>query len=326
MADYSITSLSGGRSSKLAIIIGFQYEQDIATDDDPAFRGQLPGISIDIYQAVKQSRLAGFDDIIVITDLYMDERTTLVNRALNDGIVDIDILELIKTLTANNEYYYYSKKKDILSKIKELLPNYNRLFIYYTGHAFRGYILFPRHGQGFSTINDHHIPSIDDDRWKIVDLKQMLIDNCPRSLQSVIVMDCCNGNGMNLPYIMKSGKFRLNDNVTDPWYFHPQQMICFSSAMPDEDSEAGRDGSTFSLHFFSLLREAKNNDHNIKTCDLSLLYFLTTIQNNCLTQYDQTAMIHVSHPVIRSLWPWLINDQKIEITVDTMTAKIIIKN
>jgi len=308
--------------NKLAIIIGFQYEQDEPTEYDPAMRGQLPGIIIDIYQAVTQARIANFDRVIVITDLYNDERTTLVNNALNDGVVDIDILEILKSLKENNEYYYYNSKDTMINLIRDTIPDYNRIFLYYTGHAFRGYILLPRHRLKISTIDNQTIPCIDDDRWKIVDVKDMIHELTVESLQSIIVMDCCNGNGMNLPFILKGNDFRLNDNLLEQWNFNKQQIICFSSAMFDEDSQAGTDGSTFSLQFFGLLRDSLSNDHRIISHDLSLPYFLTVIQNNCLTQYDQTAMIHVSHPIIVSIWAWLIRDTNIQVTVNSVNLKI----
>jgi len=264
------------------LIIGFEYTK---TKDCKS----LPGIPVDLYQAYSYCHNLT-KNITVFTDVNKDYRTEILRRAIIDGYVDSNLLSFIEDTKDKNYHVLYETQKSnkyIINNFEEVIiksvKDADRLFVYYTGHAKNGHIILP---------DNTHV-SLDH-------LKDIIVSNISKYCEVVIVLDCCQSNGMNLPYSYH-GKYQLNTHE-----FNTSRIICLSSSRIDQDSTATRSGSLFSRELFDIF----NNNKTV----LTIRELYNKIIVNICTTYLET-----------SLFVWFTNpnkDNNIDVIVDTVNSVI----
>lgn len=263
---------------KKYILIGFRYKKSRCWTT-------LPGIIIDLYQAYKTLMKSNPDEIIVVTDIDRDSKTEFLRDAILNQTVDENILDFIVLLKERKQHVLFDKTtyNFVNDKISAFLSDSDNVFIYYTGHAENGNIVLPN-----------------DNIWSFCDFRDLIIAKTTYYASIFIAMDCCQGTGLGLPYILKNGIYRL---VPDHDFLTHKDVICISSASKYENSAATRNGSFFTQALFKALAN--------KT--LSISSVLSSVSKYCqeksklITQgaHIQTATIHSSMPNLKIIWPWV---------------------
>jgi len=129
----------------IVYIIGFCYKD--STDDQ--FHNQLhkklflPGIIIDLYQIYNIFSKIKPDKLIVITDIEENVTIEIVLEAIRESKIDAHILSFITKLKEQNSYLQFVSKTQLLTHFQENLINYDKVFVYYTGHVESGSLLLP---------------------------------------------------------------------------------------------------------------------------------------------------------------------------------------
>jgi hypothetical protein len=283
---------SQNNNSIVAVLIGFSYRNTI--------HEFLPGITIDLFQMYSLvKKMEQQVKIVVITDLIEDENSQTVSEAVVAGLVSADILTFISTLKSRNEYYFVTDRTKLTTHLIDNLTDSKRTFIYYTGHVEKEQIILPTNQfevtpiftEKTDTLNLVHLP--------LYEFKNLLIKSIDSNGEACVIMDCCNGNGLKLPYKLKNSVYRLvNDQFISP------KIICITSTHFFESSAATRNGSIFTRFF----------TRNIVNFELSLL--TKKINDSCLSRHNQNASIHASYPNLKYLWPWVLGFSNIEINFD----------
>jgi hypothetical protein len=166
--------------------------------------------------------------------------------------------------------------------IYNLLSNCsNRLILYYSGHAKNSCFIMP----DGKTLCMSRLREV---------IKYMI------NGEVLAIMDCCNSNGMGLPYRLDNNKFEVNENSLIGEY---PNIVCISSAKINEDAVMSQDGSIFTHTLVNILK------HNIKymPCILDKL-------NSVCKQYKHTANIYsTSRNMI--LWNWVYGVENYNISL-----------
>jgi hypothetical protein len=154
----------------------------------------------------------------------------------------------------------------------------------------------------------------DEDKTKIslTEYKEIIINSVKRKCKLFIVMDCCNSNGLDLPFQMKDAIYRLTPN--DIHTFVSQEIICISSTMLDEHSIASRDGSIFTRSLFFNLRQQHVSLHDL----------ISIVGMECSSRFSQTTTIHSSYPNLKYIWSWVYGPNRILVSINNFNNTIII--
>lgn len=288
-----------------AVIIGFSYSKSLKFTDRPF----IPGILIDIYHAYKyvRSLIAG-DNIIIITDIIADLNIEELRTSITNSVVGTDILNFVTEMRNQGYFRDYISKEYVFKDISEVLKGSKKIFLYYTGHAIDGCILLP-------LMTNEICYRYDSPKDSIITFSSIRDSISEKSLSNskiLIILDCCNANGLELPYKLIGKVYRLI-NKTNKVYPR-QKFICFSASTIDESSVASRHGSIFSHIFFKYLKEKRN-----------IWDLLVTISDECSKKYSQTVTVHSSYPDLKMIWRWLCFKDKISIKLNSVENYFIIK-
>ncbi len=331
---------------KVCLLIGFSYGEDSDINYVDPDRSPLPGIIVDLYQAYIMSKNMKPDRIIVATDIVRDQQTSVLLNSMLDSTVDTGVLSFIETIQSKDRYRRFTGKNDFVDTMKVCLQDADEAFIYYTGHVSDGYFLFPMDGidvdleenienvdksgmiQNLETYTytvlkqpgvlrayheaHQYTPNEDKTKLSLTEYKEIIINSVKDKCKLFIVMDCCNSNGLDLPFQMKDGIYRLTPN--DVHTFVSQEIICISSTMLDEHSIASRDGSIFTRSLFFNLRQHHVSLHNL----------ISIVGVECSSRFSQTTTIHSSHPNLKYFWPWIYGLNRILITINHFNNTIIV--
>lgn len=261
-----------------ALLIGFEY---IKTNRWKS----LPGIPVDLYQAYSYCSTIT-KNILVFTDIEKDHNTNILQKSIIEGHTDSGLLSFIEDIKFNRQYvlYEYIKKNNYITNnfdqtVSEFVNKFDKLIIYYTGHGKSGDIILP-----------------DNTHVGLSYLKSLI-----KTQQMLAIIDCCESNGMCLPYFYFN-HYKLN--TTD---FSDNEIICLSSTHISQDSVATKSGSVFTRVLFS---------------------YLST--NNYITINDLVKIpginIHTTFPNIKIVWGWVTGSKNnIDIDIDNTNSLITIK-
>lgn len=261
------------------LLIGFEY---IKTKRWKT----LPGIPADLYQVYRHCNPIT-KNILVFTDVDKDYKTSVLQRAILDGYVDSNLLSFIEdTKDRKHHKLYKSQRKsgytvnNFDKTIGDFIEGFDRLVIYYTGHGKDGDIILP---------DNTHV-SLDY-------FRDLVVSNVNPTCQVIIILDCCQSNGMSLPYSYSDGNYHLNSRN-----FIKPHIVCISSTQLDEDSAATRSGSLFTRVLFGYLYNNQNQMFHIN----NLLKHLGNINDG---EILSTITIYSSYPNIKLLWPWFTKNE-----------------
>lgn len=288
-------------------IIGFSYDHK---KNDDTLRKYLSGCLIDLYRAYKRALLIKASKICIITDIIKDIHHLHLSESVKEGIIDSEIFDFISTLKNKYIYRNYIGKINFIENIIESCKNSDYMFIYYTGHVHNNKILLPL-GNCYITFNNENI---DNNNIDLEYFKNIFLNNAKNTCDFIFIMDCCNSNGLNLPYMLQNRVYRLYTDIKK-CKFIEQRVICFSSSRSIESSISCKYGSPFSSYFFEIILKERYIDN-----------VLNYINNKCSNIYNQTATVTSSYPNILIIWRWFFNGEKIEVKIDWEKNVIIMLN
>jgi hypothetical protein len=287
---------------EVAIIIGFSY------DKQSIQRNYLPGILIDLYHTYNYVKsVSTTKEIHIITDLNKNVDFYDLKNIIDGVNIDFDIENFMDTIKKYR--VIYTSKKQILSLLRSTCANKSKVFLYYTGHSENGEILLP-----FSSDEIcYRYDTIHDSIIELTLLRDILTSVTHKDAEIFCIFDCCNFNGLELPYKLKEGVYRLT--LKNQKKFFTQNFICISSTLDDESSLASKKGSLFTQVIYTNLKLHRG------VYDL-----LKIVSKVCFDKFDQTASVYSSYPDTKMIWRWLIHAGKnVDVQLDLLGNYFIVK-
>lgn len=274
-----------------ALLIVFEYSEN-----------RLGGAVVDTYRAYSWCRSFGCHPAI-ITDFKFEDRYDVASEAVKAGVID----EAVFSFCKKAPHSVVVDEKDFLHAIRESLAtgiNDGKLIVYYSGHGKQESFVLPN-----------------DTKVSFMDIRNEILGNVGRRDEVFWIMDCCNPNGLRLPYKLHENFFSLGADAFD---CVSQDMILLTSSNSKEKSAATKYGSVFSRHLFPLLRTI-NQEFALKNGNIpafanrnldKLASNLTRSIEKMQTGYKQTVCIFSAYPIHPVLWPWVGSREPPRITVD----------
>lgn len=305
------------------LLIGFEYLKSKRWKS-------LPGIPVDLYQAYRYTENISKNTskkVLVFTDIDSDYNTTILQQAIFDGYVDSGLLSFVEDIKDKKHYNkYISTTKNGYTvnnfdkTISTFVKNIDRLIIYYTGHGKSGDIILP-----------------DDTHVSLIYLKQLIVNNSNKNCQIVSILDCCESNGMSLPFVFDFFTLKELTNKTNGIWkqnnndFNHQEIICISSSHIEENSSATKSGSIFTQLLFSYLSSSSLSSSSLSSGYLSSSS-LSSGGNKYITVTDlmrniKGIYIHGSYPNIKLIWGWFLKSDhnNLDISYNEVNSIISIK-
>ena len=296
--------------SKIAILIGFFYIFFNYDNNYDSERKYLPGIIIDLYQCYKLINKAKYDKIIVITDIEENINPSELFKIPSIKI-EPKLLHFISDLKKRNQLHVYHCKQIFIDLLLNSFKEYNRVFLYYTGHYRSNYFVLPYdqydHTKQITYINGNIPISVQYQKQN----SKLLIDDFikilkigPKYSEIVLILDTCNGVDLGLPFIFQNNLYRLTKGPN----FISNKIILITSSWFDQNSLATDSGSIFSQFLFQLIKQ--------KT--YSIKYILELFEEN------KRPRITASFPNLYLIPEWVFNEFFMEILIDLERNLIII--
>lgn len=271
----------------VAIIIGFEYNFN-----------SLTGAIIDIYNAYKWCESFGCQ-IHVITDIKTNKNIETLKSAIVKKIVSEDILTFYDRIP--NKYILTSSSM-LINIICNILGRGiidEKLIIYYSGHGVKDSIVIP-----------------DKSLLPFIAFRDVIIKQLSSYTEVFWILDCCNPNGLHLPYILDNNQFILSSSKIE---CVRQTMLLITSSEENEKSIATKHGSVFSRHLFHLLNTL--NNRNLKR----LLGNISGLIRKMNTGYAQTVSVYSSYITDPILWMWIGSNKDYDIVPDITLSMLIIR-
>lgn len=148
------------------------------------------------------------------------------------------------------------------------------------------------------------------------DIKTLLTTYTHKKAQILFIMDCCYGNGLDLPFIMNrsNGVYELKSLH---YKIPHQEIVCISSSLQHQSSLSIGSGSLFTYIFFNKIHQMKTGGK-----DMRFIKLIKEIGFETLNNYQQTFNIHASRPNIKSIWHWVFGRSKYHIFRKNNTINI----
>lgn len=260
---------------RLGIIIGFEYGNK--SND------KLPGTIIDIYRIYKIMEKSGMEEIMLISDINKDKKCENLRKSIINGVVDAGILYFIENMMEKKKYIYCHTLNDI-KNLFENVYKYQKIIIYYTGHAKNGDIILP----------DGNIYDRTQFRTKILEKTNV-------NSEILIMFDCCQCENLNLPFFYqydskeKRSNLKYRLSFCNNKQFIPQKVIYIASASKYEDSATTKKGSYFTLALTNLMKSECSDIYDI----------CKHVHTNSNKSYPQTITIYSTYPNLIKLWSWI---------------------
>jgi len=236
---------------KVGFFLGFDYSGSTT-------ERTLPGIIVDLYL---MTRAVKMDKLFVITDIDKDPEQTVLLKALLEEVAEVPILSYIQTIKQQQSHILFQDKNQIYQILQQHTLGAEHIFFYYTGHGSKGCLVLPN-GELLSSLEI-----------------RSLLDGSNREIFAVV--DCCHGDGLQLPYMMREGRYKLRSHD-----FILGRFVCLSSTTPEEESTTSRIGSQFTRDVSKYLQSKFRN-----------LFQLSVLLPN--------AKISSSYPNLSTIWNWV---------------------
>lgn len=282
----------------LAILIGFEYNEN-----------KLTGSIIDLYLGYRWCKRYNYK-VCIITDIkvkseeYWKNNRELLDKAINEEIVDKDIIKFTENI---EKIYIINKEKEFKLYIREIIKNIiydNKLIIYYSGHGVNDNILLP-----------------DKSQIAFISFRDIIIKNIRGDVEIFWILDCCNATGLNLPYKLSNNSFMLSNNKIEPV---TQPILLITSSDSNEKSVATRIGSIFSRQLFYILTNI-NNKIFINRNLSRFKSFISSSIRQLHTGYNQNVSIYSSYVTDPILWMWISNVKNYDIVTDISLTMLVIR-
>ena len=286
---------------KTAVIIAFSYNYGNSygyyddKHENVDERVQLPGIIIDLFLMYEFVKANKYKRIVVFTDIFSDVNLHEVINPVTQGYVNSEIFTLIKDLQERKEVIFYHNLQDFNYNLKSILSNSSHLFLYYTGHAKKDYLVMPL-VSNYCTVHDDMSENETLGRLNTNDFINFMLKNTPSDCQMLLLFDCCNGSNFRLPfYLDKEGVY--HNTITKEPIYTGRNIICFVSSSYDESSHCTYEGSPFTR---LVIKELKNK---ITKRWGDILFNVQKDLNKIVGK--QTVCLYSSLPTLNYIWSWL---------------------
>jgi hypothetical protein len=349
--------------TKAAVIFGFSYARispstsmSLILDgtrerDDLDYA--LPGIVVDLYLAYSHALSIGCDKILLVTDQSEFSLDRPILNLVRDGKIEAGIAKFCQDITHHECFHRFTNMDNLLSRLKRIGKDITRLFFYYSGHAHHGVAFIPRYRHAASYDLSPQSKQSLIQTVNFVDLLQPLVLSTATDCQIFCVMDCCNSNGLDLPYKLvntvswknKSTTISLNNknslgmfcNLIDKegldyeaydikasyemvtltnWFFG-RNIVCLSASSLIGKSYTSHSGSKFTTKVFSYLRDEEINTYSTLILLLNL---------DLLNIDDILPQIRSTHPMEYFIQPWIRSKSNLAIEYDKLTRTLIVRN
>jgi len=224
----------------------------------------------------------------------------------------------IKTTVVKHEVKDARGLLDNISKILDKEIKDNKLILYYSGHGKKESMVMP-----------------DQSLLSFVKFRDEIINILSETVEIFWILDCCNPNGLYLPYKLEKEHFILSSLKIK---CVKQPIMLITSAEPHEKSIATKNGSIFSENLFRILSELNNDDdipitrNNKVVIPITKNRNLTRLINNLTssmrklkTGYTQTVSVYSSYITDPVLWMWIGSSKKYDIVTDITLSTLIIR-
>jgi len=302
----------------IAVIIGFNYSSKF----NDKFRTTLKSIIVDLYICYNYVKeLTTKENILIISDISNNYTAQQLREVIIENFIDNNIYNFIDQIINNKVLELYISKEDLIIKLGNKIKDKEKILFYYTGHSHNAKILLPMVDSQMCYVYD----TDDDLMLDLYQLKDIICKNSKVDSEIFMILDCCNSNGLGLPYKLSDGIYRLiyypsklgnylkqnNNNLRN---YPLQKIICFSSTYIDENSIISGSGSIFTTSLFK----------NIKL-HRKIQNLLNVISLECLKEFEQSANVSASYPDLKIIWRWLVKNDNININIDHL-KNFFIKN
>lgn len=287
-----------------AILIGFEYTFN-----------SLVGAIIDLYHAYRWCSSFGCD-IHVLSDITTVKDENNLKNVVDRKIADADLLTFYDKIAKR---YPIKDRHGLLTTIIGILEagvSDDKLIIYYSGHGVKDSMVMPDR-----TL----VPFID------------FRDNILQTLHSYIeifwILDCCNPNGLHLPYRLEGNIFVLSSSKIE---CVSQPILLITSSESNEKSIATKYGSVFSRHLFRILTIMNDDGSTVRGRSITipihknrnlrrLIGNLSSSIRKMQTGYAQTVSIYSSYVVDPVLWMWIGSNKNYDIAMDLSLSMFILR-
>lgn len=271
----------------IAILIVFEYEHK-----------PLTGAIIDLYHAYKWCKSFNCK-INVFTDIEYIKDSSILEAAFEKNIVEDDIMTFYENIDSK---YIVNNSSELLSELNNILDisKDNKIIIYYSGHGVENNAIMPNK-----------------ELFSFISFRNKLLDLFDSYTEIFWILDCCNPNGLNLPFKLKNNSFELSSSqiecVTQP-------ILLLTSSNSNEKSIASKFGSIFSKSLFTFLSNI-DTDRNLTNMINSLSNEINILQ----TGYTQTISLYSSYVINPVLWMWIGSVNNYDIVSDMSLSILILR-
>jgi hypothetical protein len=286
-----------------SILIGFEYKNDI-----------LPGTLIDLYHCHKWCKSFGCT-INILTDIK-EINTELLYNAIANKLANKSLLnfyDITKPIIIFDNLI-----DELLNILKQKIID-DKLIVYYTGHG----VLYD------------NLVMPNENLLSMKKLKSIILENVPKSTEIFLIFDCCNPDGMGLPFKLKNNSFVLSSTDMKLVDFIEHKVLLITSSANHQKSVATQLGSLFTRYLFKILIDMNNYDESYikkENIPLSINRNLQRLTSNLSchirklhTGYQQNISIYSSYIIDPVLWLWLGNYNNHNIICDYTLENIIVK-
>jgi hypothetical protein len=268
----------------VAILIGFTYKVD-----------PIKSVIFDLYRVYEFVRNAGAA-CFVLTDY--DTFDPELESHVSDPQIRAFCIHPDPDLVPCPDVTFYTVRsmQDVMLTIKSIdITGESQVMFYYTGHGDADQKMRFPNGQ----------------RHDLIEVRNLLLNQCSPAAEIFMVMDCCNSGSLGLPYGLssESSKFRLRsvETMTD------RVVLLISASSETEKAGIVSDGSYFTKYLFEVLHQ--------KLLDLGKIRDI--IQSK--VTFPQTITISSSYPVESILWTWIFYDDP-RIAYVPLTSSLMVIN
>lgn len=288
-----------------ALLIGFEYTFN-----------SLTGAIIDLYQAHKWCQ--SFDcNINILTDIEFIRDPVNLQNVVDQKLADSDLLTFYSRIIPKIVTGANTLLSTIINILRTGVPD-SKLIIYYSGHGVKDSMVMP-----------------DKALLPFVDFRDNILNNLDPYVEIFWVLDCCNPNGLHLPYKLDRNQFVMSPTkiqcVTQP-------ILLITSSEANEKSIATKSGSVFSRYLFRLLTLMNIPSELIikkRTVTLPtgknrnlrrLIGNLSSSIRKMHTGYSQTVSIYSSYIIDPILWMWIGSNKDYDIVSDLSLSTLVIRS
>lgn len=265
-----------------AILIGFQYQKN-----------KLEGAIIDLYNAYEWCK--SFTDRIYIICDFEEIDTEVIKDAIARRLVTDSIVNFIRR---DRLRIVVSDRDSLIDTLYQLDFVDDKLIVYYSGHGEYKSVVTPDH----KTVEFNFF-------------RELILIGCLEFQEIFWIMDCCNPNGFNLPFILDNDSFHLSKGeincVTQP-------ILLITSSNSQEKSMATSNGSIFSRNLFKILSKNDGN-RNLQRIRRELMSSIRKVY----TSTEQSVSIYSSYVMDPVLWMWIggLTDIASNISMSTLVVR-----